>query len=669
MPIAFEDVLAMIHPDIVVRLRQMGLESVDDFRCYFTSFEDIQLKFPVDFEYSEEDHLEIFNVWKLVKSLPDSQNFLGQVENLTQRLRKRRPDPVLPLESVSNQPLPLRCKPEGRKVLPLDASSSGSAKVARLRSHPPPASAIRDELVREIHEQYTSLGSGGSRWIESVCSDTSFRFVARAVESFDDAALKRHISSLMKFRDFVWGLDPNANFLRPELKVVIAFLQDGDSRGNTVSRGYYYNLLWWQSHLGMPFHTDHSATEVFTSHRAGHVSSQAEVLAIPIVIRLLELATGFCDSKSEGAISQIVRMALVFLASSTRHKHFRISTFLGADERFLHFKCIKGKRRVKGTRPGFEWSVARFLVAGKDILGGLIPLFEALQASNPDVSIPPMPDPHVRKDCPLTNDATFAPRPMSFNKFTRLLQGLLQMTGGCSFHPGGITTYAFRRFCITIANSCRFHPEDEAAIGNWVETISVKDGSSTRRTCFSTRNHYAGAKTQAAADVRLITFLATAEACRVIGHNTITHADVSCVANAIQDLWEVAVSSTRIGKSSIVPTSEGDFPKYVLPAPKSNVPEGSESSEESEAVQEQSSGVPAMLPLEEPFFWFKQRSSIHVSESAGLFVTICTGKTFIRQPADSGDTFASAREVTGSWCPECLKKIPLSAQERLLIDV
>ncbi|MCS5675744.1 MAG: hypothetical protein NZ605_12135, partial [Acidimicrobiales bacterium] len=615
------------------------------------------------------DHQEAFNVWRLVKSLPDSQIFLGQVENLTQRLRKRRPDPIPLLEPVATQSLPLRGKPEGRKVLPLDAGSSGSAKVAKLRFNPPPASAVRDELVREVHEFYATLGSGGSRWIESVCVDTSFRFVARAVESFDDAALKRHISSLVKFRDFVRDHDSDANFLQPELKVVIAFLQDGDARGNTVSRGYYYNLLWWQSHLGMPFHTDHSAAEVFTSHRAGHVSSQAEVLAIPIVIRLLELATGFCDSKSEGAISQIVRMALVFLASSTRHKHFRISVFLGADERFLHFKCLKGKRRIKGTRPGFEWSVARFLVAGKDILGGLIPLFEALRASNPDASIPPMPDPHVRKDCPLTNDATFSPRPMSFNKFTRLLQGLLQMTGGCGFHPDGITTYAFRRFCITIANSCRFHPEDEAAIGNWVETISVKDGSSTRRTCFSTRTHYAGAKTQAAADVRLITFLATAEACRVIGHNSITHADVSCVANSIQDLWEVAVSSTRIGKSSITPVSEGDFPTHVLAAPKNNVPEGSESSEESEEILDQSSKDPVPLPMEEPFFWFKQRSSIHVSESAGLFVTICTGKTFIRQPVDSGDTFASAREVAGSWCPECLKKLPLSAQERLLKDV
>ena len=172
----------------------MGLESIGDFRCYFTSFEDIQQKFPTDFEYTDEDHQEVFNLWKLVKSLPDSQISMEQVEELTKRLREQRSEPVPLPEPVDIQPLPLRCKSEGRKVLPLDVGSSGSAKVARLRPKPVPESAVREELVREIHEYYTALGSGGSRWIEPACVDTSFRFVARAIESFDDAALKRHIN-------------------------------------------------------------------------------------------------------------------------------------------------------------------------------------------------------------------------------------------------------------------------------------------------------------------------------------------------------------------------------------------------------------------------------------------------------------------------------------------
>ena len=674
MPLRWEHLLSMLGPEMGIRLNQMGLESLEDFRYCFTSFEDIQVKFPEGHGWTDADHSELFQVWSIVRAVPDGTVTDAQVDDLSRRMRRRRP-PVedRPVPQV-HVPPPLTEAKAARRVLPLDASSTGSAKVARAKSKVVPLVAAREEVIRQVHSLYLALGDRGARWIGCTSHDISFDFVARAVETFDEPTIKRHLHNLAKFRDFVHERDKSAvggnlGYLEPGLPNVVAYLQNGDKRGNTVSRGYYYALMWWQTHLGMPFQTDHSATEVFATHRAGHVSRQAEVIAIDVVVKLLRLASGFGAAESRGAVAQIVRMTLVFLASSVRFAHFRRSTFLGADARFLHFRCAKGKRRDKGTRPGFDWSVARFLVSGVDILGGLLPLFEELGTANHGTPSCPMPDVALKKDQPLTNDATFIPSPMSFSKFTRLLQGILAMTGGKSCHPRGITTYAFRRFCITIANVCRFHPEDQTAIGNWVETISVAGGSSTRRTCFATRTHYAGAKAHAAADVRLITLLAVAEACKSLDRSTIEHAEVACVAHMINDIWISATATSASAKSWVQPLPSNELPSCIASAQKCGDAAGddSDASEDSEVKNQEAEPLLEEPVITQDFQWFKQRSVIHVAAESESFVALCSGKTFAREPLAAGDSLESALGCPGQWCRECLRKVPLAIKEALVL--
>ena len=671
MPVAWEDILSRLCPEMAQRFVQMGMESVEDFRFFFTSFEDIQRKFPKDFEYTDEDHEAVFHLWKLVRALPESRVSLEQVENLTRSMRRRSSSSVVE-EPVRDPIIPILAPSDKKRGLPLDASGAGRAKVIRLRAKPAPLAAIREDIVRNIVEFYVQLGPRGARWIGQSSTDVTFGFVARVVESFDDPTLKRHLKHLDNFRDFVQGFASAQDFLEPDLGTVIAFLQHGDARGNTVARGYFYNLMWWQTHLGMPFHTDHSAAEVFATHKAGHVVKQAEVIAIPVVVKILELASGFATANSSGAIAQILRMTLVFLASSVRHAHLRRSSFRGADDRFLHFHCSKGKRREKGTRPGFDWSVARYLVEGCDILGGLIPLYEELGRANAGRPSCPMPDVLVSKDQPVTNSASFRAKPMSVNKFIRILLGILELARCSDCHSRGITSYAFRRFCITIANVCRFHPEDQTAIGNWVESISVVNDTSTRRTCFATRTHYAGAKAQAAADVRLVTILAMSEACKSLGRSSITHAEVACVQDQIGDIWASAVGPSS-STSWIKPTKVSELPSRIAPhhadATEMIGSDGSDSSEASEDQQVVSAAQQPPAPEVETFRWFRQRSVIHVATEDGDFVALCSKKSFAREPAASGDSLASARQASGYWCRLCLSKVSVDVTSALLVDV
>ena len=91
MPVVWEDVLWRLCPEISQRLLQMGMESIEDLRFFFTSFEDIQAKFPGDFEYTDEDHEEVFNLWRLVRAGPDSRLSGDQISALARRRARAAP--------------------------------------------------------------------------------------------------------------------------------------------------------------------------------------------------------------------------------------------------------------------------------------------------------------------------------------------------------------------------------------------------------------------------------------------------------------------------------------------------------------------------------------------------------------------------------------------------
>ena len=192
MPVAWEDILSRLCPEIAHRFTQMGMESIEDFRFFFTSFEDIQAKCPKDFGYTDEDHMAVFRLWKLVRALPDSRISEDQVANMTRCLQKRA-SPSVSGDLPRDPPPPLLAADAKRTGLPLDATSAVKAKISRLRPKPAPLAAVREDIIRSIMEVYNQLGSRGARWIGPCAIDVSFGFVARAVESFDDATLKRHL--------------------------------------------------------------------------------------------------------------------------------------------------------------------------------------------------------------------------------------------------------------------------------------------------------------------------------------------------------------------------------------------------------------------------------------------------------------------------------------------
>ena len=216
------------------------------------------------------------------------------------------------------------------------------------------------------------------------------------------------------------------------------------------------------------------------------------------------------------------------------------------------------------------------------------------------------------------------------------------------------------------------------------------DESATRRTCFATRTHYAGAKSQAAADVRLITILAVAEACRLLDRSTISHAEVACVAHLIGELWTAAMAPAKTTASWVKPVALGDRSLAFPFAQKGPGPDDADSSDASPDV-ESGDATPKVKRLRDgssvddsgssgevekdaqvpelPIFgvyWFRQRSLIHMASEADTFVALCSGNSFAREPADFGETLESAREASGMWCKECLRKTPMEITDALV---
>ena len=128
-------------------------------------------------------------------------------------------------------------------------------------------------------------------------------------------------------------------------------------------------------------------------------------------------------------------------------------------------------------------------------------------------------------------------------------------------------------------------------------------------------------------------------------------------------------TSSRAVESWIRPAKATELPLAITPLAVGDAeveePDSSEVSAEVTAAPSK-----AKLPLldEQPFYWFKQRFSTHAAVEAGTLFASCSGKPFLREPSSFGEACESARGVVGTWCKECLRKLPLSTTECLVQD-
>ena len=664
MALSFEALKRLLSYEVFFACeRYLGVESVADFAFCFKDVAEVRTYFGPANGWVPHYADQVGRVWALARqsaegNLTDAEA-TREIEAHLRRIQQPARQPVEPsLEIPPKIPV---VSSRARSVLPLDLSSKGAASISAKRARgEPEVDEAREAVIRIIQDAFDALGRRGSLWVENLSVAARHALVVRATASFDTPALKRHLGVLRKFRTFSEEIEAKEYYMAPSVASILAFLQSGDARGATVAKNYYFGLNWWEVHLGFPFQCSHRAVALYSKAKAGHVTKQVEVLSVELFLGIVRVLLWVARKSPMGAIAQVLRGALLFLASSTRHIHFRRSSLIDLSERYATFRCGKGKRRVAGQRPGFDWSVCRNVIPGLDIFGSLFALLDQLAAANPGWSRCPQPDVATLRGEPLRNTDPFRPVSMAYGKFQRILQGILVAADLKVSNPRGLTTYAFRRFCITVGETLRYHPEDLDSIGNWLEKISTGDAG-TRRATFAMRNHYAASKAESAADARAVTFLACLDARRVLGRRDIGHSDVACMRERVEDLW--ASLHRASPQAEPVPLEDDlgtDLEEIAL---EPEVPNDSESEESDDSF----SDVDALV-ADEPapsldVCWFLQRSKIHLCWAAEEFRTICDGLTFVRPPLAWGSGIDEAKAAEGSLCERCLDKY-LSAASR-----
>ena len=710
MKLDWQQICRLLGQDVVDHLEEVhGVSCLNDFSCFWASGEEINCHFHRRDGWRNNEADLVFKVWQAAKAslkgdLGSSAVLLRRawqvaarpavepvISSVTLSAARKGGPPVStllsasasassstvdrPTISSSSAGLPLHCKMEKvkRPSLMLNSRSSGSsaAKRAKVRDDfRPVVSESRGVLLDEIFALYVSAGPSGDAWIPDASDPLRREFIRRSISSFDDGVLRRELGILKKFREFVTISFPDEVFLHPSVATVFSFLQASDLRGTTVAKGMYYALNWWTAHLGFNFHCAHGAVEKYASFREDHKKSQAEVMDSAIAIRLIQLILSSSASVT-GTVTMVLRGILLCIACSLRYKHFRISEFSHEDANFIYFHCPRGKRREQGTRQGFDWAVQRFVIPGRDLFGPLVPLYRRLESMELGWKCCPLPDVSSQNRLELRNDDAFLCRSMAPAKFVRCLQGVLCATGASYLHPRGLTTYCLRRFVITLALALRFNDDDLDAVGNWVERIKTGPDSASKRASFAMHTHYAGSKTQTAANIRASAIRALWSAYVKCARDTISISEVMAAGAQMDEIWHSLAEGPGENEHPVLtPEPAVAIENLEIATGKPGKKTSSSSSSDSDSgagVNEATSRVSDQGATEDlQVNWFQQKTVLHLcSDESETLVALCNATGYAREPLCSGASLRAALETAAPWCRGCLRRLTPDKLQRL----
>ena len=206
------------------------------------------------------------------------------------------------------------------------------------------------------------------------------------------------------------------------------------------------------------------ARGAITSQQAyHHMATQqdpADLLALKTIARL----SCSCDDFVRDAASLVG----TFIVSCLRFSHAQRSIFVSEHNGFYTGKCFMGKRRVKGRRPGFDWSIPA-VGDFSTCVHHFFSLWAGLQKERPTITfLFPALEWSGRN---LSDAQQWLQSPMTANQFRAIACALLahepRALSGDDFCNWA--TYSFRRVLPTCAECLGFSESEASAIGNWVE--------------------------------------------------------------------------------------------------------------------------------------------------------------------------------------------------------
>ncbi|CAE8612721.1 unnamed protein product [Polarella glacialis] len=458
-------------PNARKAFKWMGVTSVLDLACMFSSEADLRFKLQKCDE-PEDIVCNVIRTWKLART---NEEYL--IESASTRLQTRasrsaRPEPasVVSLRKTRkglHGPPELDNRLSRTTVLPL----SKAAVVQNDR---------REEHLSLMWSLFAELGDRGLRRSAAVLEDADAAKPGfmRNFREFDEGQLRSKLSVLKRWQRWYEARQPRDQpYWLTSANAVSAFLASVNEGGPTASSGVYQGLLWWSTYVGIPFHLSDPSVCSFKTKDAGHSEEPVPPIDVMTFDRMLSLSLAL-----QGSISIFAGCVILMLSACLRFARLQRSTLLRIQDGCLVGTCSRGKRRVAGVRPPFDWATPLVIQPGRNPFAQILLMHSELRqrmGCEPAFAIPDMAIVNGR----LSASSAILPKPMSLPKFTEIFQSLLRGFQLPEKQILSFASYSLRRFLPTLADIFMMEPEHRAAIGNWIETpnsSAASSGSSTR---------------------------------------------------------------------------------------------------------------------------------------------------------------------------------------------
>ena len=494
------------------------------------------------------------------------------------------------------------------------------------------------------------------------------------------------VSTLRRWRDFATRLGFDVQ--QPSPLQLNTFLKEVARGGPTAASSMFHALNWFRSQFGIPFPLDHWLVRSYKLLPVGHTSQQKlELQPWEFVNLILKLR------QSSGTNTMVLAFLLWAAVSCIRFEHIQRSKFDRCEANALFFTCSQGKARRQGARPAFQWAMPEIPWPGfslvkiiqdfvtMELLPGGTYLWPALQLDPLDLW-------QVTEHTPWKLD-----RKLSRGRFLELLRGALLDLGTASDQAQTAGFNRLRRFLPTLGNVFRLSPQDQQAVGNWVE-IPTGGGpipNQKSRATWTMGIHYSGQRALHSAQVKkalLKRFMRLYNAKKaelaltddgLHPRDCWTWAEVAAQNEQLGDLGTELPAPPPVESSPDLPedasTARGsadvrELPVHVDtgPEPEPEAPDNESASDTSSTssgsasdVSNEATDLEGALSNDDvavSTHWLVQGTKVHIirGETDGRLLPWCRDAPFSQDCRSTGEGFSTVS--CQRFCQRCLARMP-----------
>jgi hypothetical protein len=562
---------------------------------------------------------------------------------------------AIPLAALKAPPsvVPFIPKPTRKDWLRISISAGPSCLTlvtAKARKTNTP-SERRVSLLEVVFEVAVALGNKSLRQSDAIAQYKAASDVPEVVKqsflnqfkNLDTETIAKRVSCFKRWATYSAShLPSDTDILHPDSQSMIKFLASVSKAGPAAAADCFKLLQWWKTTVGVPLPLLDPAVSSWSTRDPEYSLQQRTPLPIFVFVQALKLA-----QSAVGTISRFAKFVLLLLMACLRYKHLNISMRLRIVNDFLRGTCPRGKRRVQGSRPAFDWACPLGLAKDKPILAELVILqqeFREKLGKEPGFVIPDIVlDPNGK----VSSSSKILLQPMPLPKFIRVLQSFCLACGMDQATAKNVTSYGLRRFLPTVAGSVKLPEHLAEAIGDWQQSASAKAAPQS----MSTR--YNDDKVLMAADVKARLLM--------------------CIGQKVKQLQSADISWNELRAAYVwedvcrwqLPTFQNCHQEPQVPPAPSAVAKVEVQASESESEDSASTSDSDSADDEEAIEWFRQSKGgkHHLIQGVqdSCLVPWCRSAPFGTLHAERG----SGADASFDWCTTCVHRCPLKLSRLL----